>query len=86
MQLNIFLKETYKTMKTLTKIENSSQIDSVGYDPESKSLFVIFKPKMIEYKYSDVPEEVYKGLLAAESAGKYLNSEVKGKYNFNVVE
>jgi lysyl-tRNA synthetase class 2 len=73
-------------MKTVTKIQNSSQIESVGYDPETKSLFITFKPKMAEYQYDNVHEDIYEGLLAAESAGKYVNAEIKGKYNFKIVE
>jgi len=37
------------------------------------------------YKYKDVPEETYKKLLEAESKGRFVNSEIKGKFEFERV-
>jgi hypothetical protein len=37
------------------------------------------------YRYSEVEEEVFKELIAAESLGKYLNANIKNKYNHQVI-
>jgi hypothetical protein len=57
---------------------NSSNVVSVGY--EKNKLYVEYKRG--EYVYHNVPESVYQGLLKAESKGKYMCAEVKGKYDY----
>jgi len=59
----------------------SSQIQSIGYDPATKTLLVNFKRGGI-YSYAGVPQEVFDAFLAAESKGKFLGREIKGKYPF----
>ena len=34
------------------------------------------------YRYLDVPEEIYRGILSADSIGKYLNQFVKNTYGY----
>lgn len=34
------------------------------------------------YRYKNVPVSVFEGFMTADSAGKYLNAEVKGKYEY----
>lgn len=60
---------------------NSSTIDSLEYDYNNKSLYVYFTNGR-EYVYGNVPVEVYAKFLEADSKGKYLNSEIVGKYNY----
>ena len=62
----------------------SSNILEVGYEVSDQTLFVRFKGDSL-YAYSDVPEDIYQGLLAAESVGKYLNQNVKGTYSYRKV-
>lgn len=57
----------------------SSNIKSVGYDPEQTLLEVEFKNGAV-YQYEDVPEDIYQDMLVAESVGKYFNTQVKGVY------
>jgi hypothetical protein len=57
----------------------SSSLASVGYDANSRSLEVQFVHGAI-YVYSDVPLEVFEGLMAAESKGRYLNSNIRDVY------
>lgn len=57
----------------------SSMIGEVAYDADRRELHVRFMGGQT-YVYADVPREVYDGLLAAESAGRYLNASVKGRY------
>lgn len=59
----------------------SSNIDSIGYDAPSQTLEVCFKNGSI-YQYFDVPEQVYRGLMSADSPGRYLNQNIKGLYRY----
>lgn len=57
----------------------SSNIKKVGY--ENKELLVEYLSGA-KYKYKEVPEELFTKLLEAESKGRFMNSEVKGKYEY----
>lgn len=59
----------------------SSQIDAVGYDAGQRVLGVKFH-RSGRYDYTGVPQDVYDGMLAAESVGKYFGANVKGKFDF----
>lgn len=64
----------------------SSQISGFGYDANSKTLAISFpgrgaQPDTI-YHYFDVPAEVYAGLLASESKGKFFGAEIRTKYRY----
>lgn len=54
----------------------SSNLASVGYDAQSRTLEVQFKAGSI-YQYADVPEPLYRGLMTAPSKGSYLDRFVK---------
>ncbi|MER6369465.1 KTSC domain-containing protein [Streptomyces mirabilis] len=54
----------------------SSNLASVGYEPNSATLEIQFRNGSI-YQYADVPESVYNGLLNAASKGRYLDVFVK---------
>lgn len=58
---------------------NSSNIDAIGY--ENELLVIRFLTGSV-YIYSGVPKEVFDALSAAESKGKFLNLEIKGKYSY----
>lgn len=60
---------------------SSSNVASVGYDPDSQILEVEFKDNAI-YHYFDVPQHIYDGLRSAESVGKFLHANVKGIYRY----
>lgn len=62
----------------------SSNLSSVGYEAETQTLYVTFTNGST-YTYEAVPEDVYQGLLSAESVGKYLNQNVKGHYDYRKV-
>jgi hypothetical protein len=53
----------------------SSMIAAVGYEPEKRTLVVLFNNGKA-YKYQDVPPEEYQGLMEAESKGQYMNSRI----------
>lgn len=56
----------------------SSNVVAVGYD--GANLIVEYAGGT--YSYEKVAKKVYEGLLAAESKGRYMNSEIKGKYAY----
>lgn len=61
------------------KIENSSNVEQIGY--ENGTLLVSFK-NGTHYNYYDVPKQLFEDLKKAESKGKFLNENVKGKYEY----
>lgn len=54
----------------------SSNISFVAYDRQSKMLEVTFYSGSI-YRYFNVPENLFQGLLRASSHGKYLDTYIK---------
>jgi hypothetical protein len=61
----------------------SSQLHSVGYNPETQQLHIAFKPSQYKtYVYDNVPPDVHQNLMGAESHGKYFGANIKGKFNF----
>ncbi|MGH8129089.1 MAG: KTSC domain-containing protein [Gammaproteobacteria bacterium] len=68
----------------MQKVE-SSQIHAVGYDAEKKTLRVSFKSGGV-YDYADVPEQVHKDMLAAESVGSFFHKNVRGIYQHKKLE
>lgn len=56
----------------------SSALRSVGYDQERRGLEIEFTSGAV-YQYFDVPAEVYRGLMAAESHGRYFHQHVRDK-------
>lgn len=65
----------------MVKVE-SSNISAVGYDMNFGSLIVEYKSGM-KYQYKNVPYELYENLLKAESKGRFVNENVKGKFEYN---
>ena len=65
----------------LTSVK-SSQISSIGYSDEHKVLAIEFIRNDALYYYADVEKEVFERMLEAESVGRFLGSEIKGKYEY----
>ena len=69
----------------MTKCEKSSQVSEYGYDASSQVLRVCFKSGGI-YDYGNqetpVPADVFERMKGAESVGKFLGTEIKGKFPF----
>lgn len=49
----------------------SSMLAAFGYDANIKALVVLFNSGKA-YQYLEVPQEVYEGLTAARSKGRYM--------------
>jgi hypothetical protein len=63
-----------------TRIDSTS-LSSVGYDPSHRVLEVEFHGGRV-YRYFGVPRRRYEELLRAESAGRFLNTQIKGSYPY----
>ena len=59
----------------------STSLASVGYDPSGKVLEVEFQGGRV-YRYFGVPRRRYQELLEADSAGRFLNTRIKGFYPY----
>jgi hypothetical protein len=55
---------------------SSSNLASVGYDVESKTLEIEFLNGGI-YQYFSVPVTIYNGLMNASSHGQYFDKNIK---------
>ena len=59
---------------------SSSNLESVGYDTETKTLRIQFHNGL--YEYYNVPESIYYGLINASSKGKYHAAFIKNSYSY----
>ena len=60
----------------------SSNIRAVGY--EGNDLIVEYLSGT-KYKYKAVPKDLYETLLTAESKGRFVNNNIKGKFEYEKV-
>ena len=67
-------------LSVLRRVESSS-VDSIGYDPGTRRLYVRFVGGR-GYVYYDVDRSVFDALSAADSKGRFVNSEIKGAYDY----
>lgn len=61
---------------------DSSNLAAVAYDKPTETICVRFANGGL-YSYMGADEEMYTGLIHADSAGKYLNSVVKLQCAYN---
>lgn len=54
----------------------SSSLKAVAYNDATASLVVEFVNGNV-YEYQNVPSHIFRGILTADSAGKYFNEMVK---------
>jgi hypothetical protein len=65
---------------------SSSNLASIGYDPDNQILEVEFRNGGV-YQYFDVPEHVHRDLMAASSHGRYFGVYVKNAgYRFRKIK
>lgn len=64
---------------------SSSNLASVGYNPDSETLEVEFAKTGKVYEYYNVPQFMYDRLMAAPSVGVFFNAEIKNAYSCNPV-
>lgn len=64
---------------TMTPVPGSSSIAAAGYDADTRTLEIEFTSGQ-GYTYQNVPQDIYDGLISADSAGKFFHSQIKGMY------
>ena len=57
----------------------SSVIASVGYDAEARALDIEFRSGTAR-RYLDVPPEIHRALLDAESKGRFYNANIRHRF------
>ena len=67
----------------LAKKFDSSAVQRAVYHPGAKTLDLWYAGGD-RYSYFEVPEAVYRALLAAPSAGQFVNAEIKPRYRFEL--
>ena len=64
----------------------SSNLASVGYDPDSKILEVEFHNATV-FQYRNIPGPIFKSLMSAPSIGKYFNAKIRnGPYPWTQIK
>jgi len=58
---------------------DSTAIDSVGYDPTTSVLEIAFTSGEV-YRYFAVPPSVHRGLISADSAGRFFAERIRHVY------
>jgi hypothetical protein len=64
----------------------SSALEQVSYDQAAHTLRATFRDSGRTYVYRRVPQEVYDGLIFADSLGAYFNAHVRDRYDFEEVD
>lgn len=59
----------------------SSMIVSAGYDAGRQVLYLKFQHGAI-YRYSNVPQAIFSGLLRADSVGRYVNAQIINRFKY----
>ena len=60
---------------------NSSNLASASYDVWSGTLTIEFHSRTV-FAYYNVPPEIYDGLIAATSPGRYHHSVIKNHFRY----
>ena len=63
----------------------SSAIAQLDYDSERESLQVWFRDGRA-YRYDDVPQGLYQGLLCADSTGAYFNRRIRNHFRCQIMQ
>lgn len=70
-------------MKTMIKVE-SSNISAIGYEASDNTLFVEYSNGHL-YEYMDVPQSLYETFLTADSKGKFMNENIKNRFDYKSI-
>lgn len=63
----------------------STNIEGYGYNSKKQWLWIAFKGNRV-YRYDKVPYDIVNQLHLAESKGKYVSSNIKGKFKTTAYE
>lgn len=60
---------------------NSSLIDRIVFDDDAETLTIWFK-RTGKYVYYGVPRAIYDAFAKAQSAGRFFNEAIKGRFEY----
>ena len=60
----------------------SSALEQVIYDPAAHTLRATFRDSGRTYIYRGVPQDVYDGLIFADSIGTFFNAHIRNNFDF----
>jgi len=63
----------------------SSVVRAIKYDEPSHTLQVVYVSGNI-YEYKEVPPAVYEKMRSATSKGTFLNTKIKGHYDYQKIK
>ena len=63
----------------------SSAIEQVSYDGAAQALYATFRDTGRTYVYEEVPEEIYDGLIFADSLGRYFNAHIRDHFPYREI-
>jgi hypothetical protein len=63
----------------------SSALEQVSYDARAHTLCATFRETGRTYVYQEVPQELYDGLIFADSLGAYFNSHIRDRFPFREI-
>lgn len=72
-------------MIPLNPISNSSAVEAMGYDPGTQTLAVRYKGSSKTTHFKGVEPHILEQANAADSLGGFLNSQVRGTYDAEVI-
>ncbi|GHA94135.1 KTSC domain-containing protein [Modicisalibacter luteus] len=58
----------------------STAIAAIGYERETRRLFIDFHDSTPTYTFCDVPEAVYRTFVKAPSVGRFYHRYIRDKY------
>jgi hypothetical protein len=58
----------------------STALKAISYDQEHHALRATFRDTGRTYVYEDVPQELYDGLLFADSMGSFFGRHIQGRF------
>ena len=61
---------------------DSSNVEAIGYDPDTQELHVRFVKSGETYVYYGVEEWVFQEFMQADSKGTHLNTNIKNHYQY----
>ena len=67
----------------MTEFPSSSAVERAEYQAAAGTLDIWYRGGD-RYSYFEVPPEIYEGLLAAPSAGEFVNVHVKPNYRYEI--
>lgn len=63
----------------------SSNLESIGYNSELKTMYISFKNNTM-YKYYKVSESLFDSFSKAESKGKYAHKYIYKNYDYSKID